>query len=282
MKLRKHSGAAELRLRAALGDRVRPEPARSLLADPDQESAPAPEPNPEPVCKPAPAAPDGVMPAAHGDFTPIGASLLALPTALRGGILDPRRKGALALAGLALVAAAAAGALALRARPQATTVPRPVQRVETVASSSARPTPSAVLVIDVAGAVRRQGLQRLPAGSRVADALAAAGGVTPGTPTTDLNLARKLVDGEQLLVGLRARSAAPAGPAAGAAGSGPINLNTATLAELDTLPGVGPVLAQRILAWRDEHGGFASVEQLREVEGIGDRTFGSLRTQVMV
>lgn len=281
MKLRRHSGAAELRLRAALRDRVHLAPARSLLADPEPASEPAPAPTVS-AAAPPPATPGSVTAEPLADFTPIGASLLALPTALRGGILDPRRKGALALAGLALVAAAAAGGLALRARPQATRLPRPVQRVEPVASSSAKPTLSAVLVIDVAGAVRRPGLQRLPAGSRVADALAAAGGVTPGTPTTDLNLARKLVDGEQVLVGMRARAAAAAGPAAGAAGSGPINLNTATPAELDTLPGVGPVLAQRIINWRDEHGGFASVDQLREVEGIGDRTFGSLRPRVTV
>lgn len=156
-----------------------------------------------------------------------------------------------------------------------------------------------VIVVDVSGKVRKPGVHRLPAGSRVADALRAAGGVSPGTKTGDLNRARFLVDGEQVVVGgtsgVGAGSAGPgsggsgttgpgaAGPgaagsgAAGTGAAGPIGLNTATAEQLDELPGVGPVLAQHILDYRAQHGGFRSVEELREVNGIGDRRFADLQ-----
>ncbi|MFJ8936025.1 helix-hairpin-helix domain-containing protein [Streptomyces sp. NPDC102365] len=154
------------------------------------------------------------------------------------------------------------------------------------------------LVVDVSGKVREPGVHRLPAGSRVADALKAAGGVRPGTDIGGLNRARFLVDGEQVVVG--APSAAgpgaagvPGVPGAGVAGGSgvagpggaaapvtPVALNTATLEQLDTLPGVGPVLAQHIIDHRSRHGGFRSVEELREVNGIGDRRFADLRNLV--
>jgi competence protein ComEA len=98
-----------------------------------------------------------------------------------------------------------------------------------------------------------------------------------------LNLARRVTDGEQILVGLPQPPVAPGPPAAGAGSrvaGGKVDLNRATLEQLDTLPGIGPVTAQRILDWRTKHGRFTSVEQLREVEGIGERRFGQLRTQV--
>lgn len=156
------------------------------------------------------------------------------------------------------------------------------------AGASASATPSGQIVVDVSGKVRNPGIQRLPAGSRVADALRAAGGVRPGVNIEGLNRARFLVDGEQVVVGAPA-GAAPlpglsAGPAApGAAGPGPatpVSLNTATVDQLDALPGVGPVLAQHIIAYRTQHGGFRSVDELREVNGIGDRRFGDLRNLV--
>ncbi len=142
---------------------------------------------------------------------------------------------------------------------------------------------AAGIVVDVSGKVRRPGVHRLPAGSRVADALRAAGGLRPGTDTEGLNRARFLVDGEQVLVGEppAAAAAVPSGGSAGASASaGPIGLNTATLEQLDTLPGVGPVLAQHIVDYRTEHGGFRSVDELREVNGIGDRRFEDLQNAV--
>lgn len=145
--------------------------------------------------------------------------------------------------------------------------------------------------MDVGGKVRRPGLQRLPAGSRVADALRAAGGVRPGTDTGGLNRARLLVDGEQIVVGAPApvpgvgAEAGAAGPGTGASVAGaapgtPVSLSTATVDQLDALPGVGPVLAQHIVDYRARHGGFRSVDELREVNGIGERRFADLRNLV--
>ncbi|MFI8995161.1 helix-hairpin-helix domain-containing protein [Streptomyces sp. NPDC053542] len=151
------------------------------------------------------------------------------------------------------------------------------------------------IVVDVAGKVRRPGIHRLPPGARVADALRAAGGVLPGTETRTLNRARLLADGEQVVVGAPAAApaasggaaaAAPAGgpsggsAAAGGAPAGPVSLNSATADQLDTLPGVGPVLAQHIIDFRTQHGGFTSVDQLQQVNGIGDRRFADLRPLV--
>uniref|UniRef100_UPI0035A2348D helix-hairpin-helix domain-containing protein n=1 Tax=Streptomyces rishiriensis TaxID=68264 RepID=UPI0035A2348D len=150
-------------------------------------------------------------------------------------------------------------------------------------------TAGAEIVVDVSGKVRKPGIHRLPAGSRVVDALDAAGGVRPGTNTDGLNRARFLVDGEQVVVGGPAPAggvAAGAGAGAGAgaaAGAGPaalVSLNTATVDQLDTLPGVGPVLAQHIVDYRAQHGGFRSVDELREVNGIGERRFADLRNLV--
>ncbi|MGV9919215.1 helix-hairpin-helix domain-containing protein [Streptomyces cellulosae] len=138
------------------------------------------------------------------------------------------------------------------------------------------------IVVDVSGKVRDPGVHRLPAGSRVEDALKAAGGVRPGTKTGGLNRARFLVDGEQLVVGgpAPAAAAAPAGTGAAAGPTAPVSLNTATVDQLDTLPGVGPVLAQHIVDYRTRNGGFRSVDELREVNGIGDRRFADLRDLV--
>lgn len=147
----------------------------------------------------------------------------------------------------------------------------------------------AAIVVDVGGKVREPGVHRLPAGSRVADALRAAGGVRPGTATDGLNRARLLVDGEQVVVGAPPGAVGPgaaagpgvaAGGAAAGAAAAPVGLNTATLEQLDTLPGVGPVLAQHIIDYRTQHGGFRSVDELREVNGIGDRRFADLQNLV--
>ncbi|GAA2874447.1 ComEA family DNA-binding protein [Streptomyces mexicanus] len=147
--------------------------------------------------------------------------------------------------------------------------------------------PGPQIVVDVSGKVRHPGIHRLPAGSRVADALRAAGGVRPGTDLSGLNRARFLVDGEQVVVGGPAPAPGPAvagaadgsTAAAGAAGApvAPVSLNTATAEQLETLPGVGPVLARHIIDYRTQHGGFRSVEELRQVTGIGDRRYADLR-----
>ena len=123
------------------------------------------------------------------------------------------------------------------------------------------------------------GVATLPAGSRVVDALRKAGGARSGVDLSSLNLARVLVDGEQILVG---RGMPGGGIAAGASTAAPgpsgalVNLNTATEEQLDTLPGVGPVTAQKILEWRSAHGAFSSVDELLEVDGIGDKTLADL------
>ncbi|MFE3407328.1 helix-hairpin-helix domain-containing protein [Streptomyces mirabilis] len=155
-----------------------------------------------------------------------------------------------------------------------------------IPTASAGSTGTAI-VVDVSGKVRSPGLQRLPAGSRVEDALRAAGGVRPGANTEGLNRARLLVDGEQVLVGVTgpvmgggSSATGIGGSVSGAAPSAPVSLNTATVDQLDTLPGVGPVLAQHIIDYRTQHGGFRSVDELREVNGIGDRRFSDLQKLV--
>ena len=140
------------------------------------------------------------------------------------------------------------------------------------------PVETGEIVVDVAGHVQRPGIVTLPAGSRVHEAIEAAGGLAGVVDTTSLNLARQLVDGEQVLVGIT-----PVTPA-GEPGSpgGAVNLNTATVDQLDELPGVGPVTAQSIVDWRTDNGPFRSVEDLLEVRGIGEATVGDLRDLVTV
>ncbi len=158
-----------------------------------------------------------------------------------------------------------------------------VSEVRTPGGTSTAPSGGSI-VISVVGRVAKPGLVTLPDGARVADALEATGGMAPGTRLGGLNLARRLNDGEQIYVGIPTppNAGTPAGaPGAGQPGAGPVDLNAATLAALDTLPGVGPVTAQRILDWRTEHGRFASVDQLREVEGIGPTRFARLKDLVV-
>jgi competence protein ComEA len=142
------------------------------------------------------------------------------------------------------------------------------------------------LVIHVAGAVRQPGVYKLAAGARVDDAVQRAGGATRRADLGGLNLAAELEDGRQVLVPERARAAgggaaAPAGAEAPAPAPGqPLNINTATLEQLDTLSGIGPLTAQKILDYREEQGGFGSVEELGEIPGIGDKRLASLREEV--
>ena len=205
----------------------------------------------------------------------------------RFGAFDPGRRGTKALAAVAAVVVLLAAFLAWRARPRVDPVVEPPPVAEASADVPAPAgndgsAPAATLVVAVEGKVGKPGVVRLPAGARVADALAAAGGAKPGVDTAMLNLARKVVDGELILVGVAPSpgTAVAAGPAA--APGGPVNLNTATLADLDTLPGVGPVLAQRILDARTAQGGFRAVGDLRKVDGIGSSRYEQLKELVTV
>jgi competence protein ComEA len=152
--------------------------------------------------------------------------------------------------------------------------------------------PPEAVVVSVVGLVRTPGLVNLHSGSRIADALAAAGGVLDGAETVGLNLAQKLVDGDQIVVGAADQSggvsssttAGGTSPAATgeSGGAGLVNLNTATEAELDELPGVGPVTAAAIISWRTSNGKFTDIEQLGEVDGIGPARLAKLRVLVSV
>ena len=143
------------------------------------------------------------------------------------------------------------------------------------------------LYVHVAGAVRRPGLLRVPDGSRVAAAIERAGGAARAADLTAVNLAQPLEDGQQVIVPRRGAGGAPAaaggagaGTSAGGVGAAAPSLATATLEQLEQLDGIGPALAQRIIDYRDSHGGFRSVDELREVEGIGEKRFTALRDAV--
>jgi competence protein ComEA len=145
--------------------------------------------------------------------------------------------------------------------------------------------PSGPAIVDVVGAVRRPGVYTLRAGQRVQDAVRLAGGARPGADVQAINLAAKVADGQQIVVPRRAAagSAAAAPAVAGtvdAPTTGPVNLNTATLEQLDTLDGVGPATAQKILQYRQQHGGFGSVDDLAQIPGIGPKKLEALRPQV--
>lgn len=191
---------------------------------------------------------------------------------------------------LAPVTTAAGGSPSGAVAPGSGSTPSPAAQPGPVAPASSAPVPvgttgeAGEVTVDVAGKVRDPGIAVLPAGSRVADAVEAAGGARRGVDLSSLNLARLLVDGEQVLVG-----AAPPAPVGAAAAAGSpvtggtlVNLNTADAAALDTLPGVGPVTAEAILSWRTEHGGFTAVEELLEVDGIGDATLADIAPHVTV
>lgn len=151
----------------------------------------------------------------------------------------------------------------------------------TAVSDTAAPTTPSV-VVHVVGQVQQPGLVALPDGSRVADAIDAAGGAGPEADLSAVNLARVLVDGEQVVVPRPGEAIAPVGGAGAGSGSGVLNLNLADVAALDALPGIGPVLAQRIVDWRTEHDRFSSVEELTEVSGIGPALLEGLRDLVTV
>ncbi len=196
---------------------------------------------------------------------------------------DPGRFGARALCAAALVAALLLAGWTWLDRPR-------VERVDDApqpAVSAPSPSPmgevaetTETVVVSVVGQVVRPGLVTLPSGARVADAIAAAGGLLPAADPASVNLAAVVADGEQLAVGVPA-AAAPEGAPAGSAG-GLVDLNTAGVADLDALPGIGPVLAQRIVDHRSEQGPFRSVEELDDVPGIGPAIAAELAELVTV
>jgi competence protein ComEA len=153
--------------------------------------------------------------------------------------------------------------------PRASPVPAKVEPV--------RADTAPKLVVHVVGAVRRPGLYRLPQPSRIADAVARAGGATRGADLSAVNLAAQVSDGVQIVVPLRGPPAEEGGGEAPAAASGPVHLNTASLEELDALPGVGPVTAQKILDYREQHGAFSSIDELDAIPGIGPARLEQLR-----
>jgi competence protein ComEA len=212
-----------------------------------------------------------------------------LPASLQGRV----SLGTGHVAVLAVIAAAALVVTAwvtLRSAPDVTPVPvartSPAELASsgplaTAAGATPAPSPtSGAVVVDVAGKVRRPGVTTLPAGFRVVDAIRKAGGARAGVDLTPINLARVLVDGEKILVGVGPApgvAASAASQPGASSGDGPmVNLNTATLEQLDGLPGVGPVTAQKILDWRTAHGAFTSIDELLEVDGIGDKTLADM------
>jgi competence protein ComEA len=204
------------------------------------------------------------------------ASQSALADRSARGLLVAAQRAALAwlvVAGLAVLVVS--GFLLSRHHgsvPAAPTAARTFSPPVTVATAAG-------IVVDVGGRVRHPGLVTLPAGARVADAIAAAGGALRPADLERIDLAAHVTDGQLLLIGVPG-STPGAGGGAVAGSVGPVDLNTATVEQLDALPGVGPVLAQRIVAWREAHGGFRSVDDLRQVPGIGARKFSDLKSLV--
>jgi competence protein ComEA len=208
-----------------------------------------------------------------------------LSVAILGNVLPelPFSRGrGLAAGVLLLLLLLLGGHVLLRAGTAAAPIPDPI----VPAAPAAKPAGASGLVVHVVGAVRRPGLFRLREGSRIADAVARAGGPTRRADLELINLAAPLADGEQVVVPRRTPGGAvatPSGPAASggaAVSSGPVHLNTATLEQLDALPGVGPVTAQKILDYRTEHGAFSSVDELDAVPGIGPARLDTLRDLV--
>lgn len=215
--------------------------------------------------------------------------------------IDPGLPGVRVLALAGLLAAILAGVYLWSSRPAPHPVSQPILRP--AARPAAAPPPAAsppatasgppnaspgTLVVDVAGKVRHPGVVTLASGARVIDAIKEAGGIRHGVDTGSLNLARRVADGEQILVGIKATAdpalppASPPGPQGTPVPGAPVDLNSATAPQLDELPGVGPVLAQRIVDYRGQHGGFHSVDELRQVSGIGDAKFADLKDLVRV
>jgi competence protein ComEA len=275
------------------------------------------DPRQAPSVRERPATAAGGRGGRHRRPVPPGPRFLAVPASLRGARLSGPRAAAAGLLCVVLVAAVGFGGRVAWAKaastPQVVAPSQPGSALggrgsaqggfaasSTAASSNASGgggPPVGTVTVHVVGQVERPGVFAMPAGSRVGDVVARAG-ARKGADLAAINLARPLVDGEQIHVPkpgeVIAGEVGGAGPAAGAGargaaggagsagGAGPVNLNAATAAQLEELPGVGPVLAQRIIDWRTEHGRFASVDELGEVSGIGEKIFAALQPKVTV
>jgi len=218
---------------------------------------------------------------------------------------DPGRSGGIALGVIGALAVLITVFTLVRDRPAPVSSAK-LPPVEMVSSASPSAAPSAgspttaptgqSVVVSVVGLVQQPGLVTLAPGARIADAVSAAGGPLNGADTVGLNLARHVADGEQIVVGIATPAGRPAalgssvrsgapetGPAvASTTPSGPVDLNTATVEQLDTLPGVGPVTAASIVAWRQANGKFTAIDQLGEVDGIGPARLEKLRPLVRI
>ncbi|MDI6892366.1 MAG: helix-hairpin-helix domain-containing protein [Actinomycetota bacterium] len=175
--------------------------------------------------------------------------------------------------------------LYLRNRPR-TIVVKEVEKAEESADSEAEEVKVGKVIVHVCGAVKTPGVYELEANERVVKAIEMAGGATEEAKLDTLNLAAKLVDGQKIYVPREGETAPVVSSASGGSNStvstGLVNLNTATLDELDTLPGIGPVLAQRIIDYREAHRGFTSISELQEVSGIGPKKFADIKDKVTV
>ncbi|RLV56605.1 ComEA family DNA-binding protein [Aeromicrobium phragmitis] len=194
------------------------------------------------------------------------------PPGPRHARLRDRHLALLGIAGVAVLVLV--GWWVLAGRPE--TIDEPVAIEPSAEPSSA---PAKELVIDVVGAVARPGIVTVPPGSRVHEAIEAAGGLVGQPDTTSLNMARELTDGEQLLVGI---TPPPVAGGTGGAEGRALDLNRADQPALEELPGIGPVTASAILDWRSENGPFRSVDDLLDVKGIGEATLAELRDHVVV
>jgi competence protein ComEA len=192
------------------------------------------------------------------------------------------RREIAALALLALLVLTGAGIAYARGRPSAATAARPVEPSGALIQPGTTPV---ILFVHIVGAVRDPGVYKLKEGARVIDAVRAAGGLRRSADVMAVNMARVLADGEQIIVPRRARPADPAEPGTAPpaeAADALVNINTAGAGELETLPGIGPVLAQRIIDYREQHGPFVKPEDLMDVSGIGPKTYESIAPHVTV
>ncbi len=181
---------------------------------------------------------------------------------------------------LLALTAVAVGLVAAYLRPPSAP---PVVVYQPTPRPTSSPPPMTQIVVHVGGAVTNPGLYRLPVGSRIDDAIKLAGGALPEADLNRLNLAARLSDGQQVMVLTRHAAASPLsapGAGTGPSATGRINVNTASIPELDGLPGVGPVTAQRIVAYREQHGPFARIEQLREAKLVNNATFEKIKDLV--